>query len=209
MNATAAPKGEERRCIERLTTAFCFSAAALGVTLQFVQDEDPRFPLAYFTILAAILLSISILALWRSPGSARAAAALRAAQAGVLLSSFVYWGLIAPVNGVGSTLGTQLANVTLHGLLPITVFAYNFTVPERRTATLGQLAATLWFPMAYVAGSVLMQLSGHAAVYEFLDWRTQRGLTVAGILGMGVTYLALGAVLAATSGLLGARWRDA
>lgn len=158
--------------------------------MQFVQGEDTRFPFAYFTVLAALLIAITPLL---------AAAGLRmfgeltwiSGAAGALLSGTVYWLVLAPTNGVGSLWATVGANTVLHAVLPLSAVHAILTRHRPKRARRSTVLATLCFPAAYLsavlAGQILFQ---QRAPYEFMDVCQSGWLVVAvSSVSIGLLYL--------------------
>lgn len=142
----------------------------LGVLLQFAQGEDPRFPLAYFTVLSALLIVITpVLAVVQL--SSLGELMWRSGVAGIVVSGAVYWPLLAPFSGVGSQPATVGANLVLHAILPLVAVlsASGRHLPGRRTSR-SEVLAALWFPGTYfVAVLVGQRVFQQQAPYSFLD----------------------------------------
>jgi hypothetical protein len=173
------------------------SVALLGILLQFTQSEDPRFPLAYFTVLSALLVAATpVLAV---AGLSRCAElAWRSGAAGALVAGAVYWLLLAPTAGVGSQWETVSANVVLHAILPLATVlsASRRHLPAR--ASRSEVLATLWFPGAYLVAVLVGQtLLQQRAPYDFIDvarsgwWVVAASSVIIGLLYLSAALLLL------------------
>lgn len=160
-----------------LGTAATF-VAAIAVSLQVLQTEDPTSPWAYFTVWSAITTGTGWLLLDLGAGSRVARVVAAAGSIGCLLSAIVYWLVLYPLNGIGIQPLTVAANLTLHLLLPVVVIA-RLTLGEQTWRLDRHLSlATLLLPLAYVAVS-LGPANGSQSPYTFL--RPQENLLLFGI----------------------------
>ena len=164
----------------RITPAAAIAAPAVvaiaGVIVQFLQDEDPRFPLAYFTVLSAVLVALAPIAAWAG-WVAVSGVVWRSGAAGTLVSGGVYWPLLAPTAGVGSGPMIVSANVLLHAVLPVVVLvaawrgARSSSPRQLRTGWSTGLAP-LGFPAGYLAVVLVAQLLFDVRPpYDFVDVR--------------------------------------
>lgn len=144
--------------------------AVLGVTLQFLQSGDPRFPLLYFTVDSVVLFAAVAPLCWRGPTIPRMAL-LESSVAGMLLSALVFWGGIVPVNGMGApNLTLILANIVLHSLAPIGGLRVLLQLPYNAGAR-GRSRLALWgaYPVLYTVVTFTLVARGVEPAYAFLS----------------------------------------
>ncbi|MFT3942371.1 MAG: hypothetical protein QM705_00905 [Ancrocorticia sp.] len=140
---------------------------AVGVLMQFLQQEDPRMPLWYFTVDAAILSSVfaSIAATRAKIVYAKVTAWLFTAS---IVSGIVYWSVIYPFNGIGQNLEMVLANILLHAILPVLILVSQLSLCSlpRETRMLSSLSVPVIYLVAVIGSSRVL----HQEVpYAFLD----------------------------------------
>lgn len=165
--------------------------AAIGVSTQFAQSEDPRFPLSYFTVLSATLPIVCIVSTLAGNNSLRNALSY-ASEGGCLVSALTYWTVIAPANGIGAETPTQISNIVLHLAVPGTVFLRAIFSRSAQPATRTQRLQSIWFPALYSSVIFGVQAYAIAPPYQFLDLRQSLVIPLITVPTIGLAYLTLG-----------------
>lgn len=181
---------------QRLSFVAIAILGATGVALQFIQTEDPRFPLWYFTVDSAI--ASSVLALVQSiRGRATAGAVTTSFFSASLVSGVVFWAAIFPVNRLGEEPAVIAANLFLHVALPVALLA-----AQRGTRLFpphGSVLICLIWPALYFVITWVTAFRGVGQIpYAFMDYN-EVGLPLP-LLAVAV----VGALLTGTTATL--RW---
>ncbi|WP_371572168.1 hypothetical protein [Streptomyces sp. NBC_01314] len=188
------------------------AAAALtaGVVCQVVQRTDPTPPLLYFTVDSAVLAAaVQARRLVRGPAGGVWGERIRgAAVVGVVLSSLVYFTVIAPSSPSGTWFGAhddawaRTATVLLHAVAPVAVVAEFLASPCTLATSRHEAFLLTCWPAAYLAVVGSLAWSGTATMpYLFLR-PSQFGATAvatAVVVLYGITLTLALALLAARS----------
>jgi hypothetical protein len=186
---------------------------ATGVTCQFIQRTDQRFPLVYYTVDSAILATAVLLAL-QSPWAEMAARIHNAAVTGVVFSALIYATVIAPTSPSGGWFAplddpwVRAATVLLHGIAPVLLVADYLGSPPP-SSTLKAAISCLWWPISYLIVMSLLAWGGLVQMpYRFLSPSASGpGLVACAIAGLAAISVGLAAALQKTSSMLNARTR--
>lgn len=164
------------------------ASASLGIAFQFLQREDTTSPFAYFTIWSAATWGASTVGAQFFP-KLTSTGWLGPFAIGSIFSGVIYGTIIAPINGLGQTPPTIVANVLLHGALPVSTLVAIRSQPKllwRWPATLYCLA----FPLIYLLWTLLKQSRGGTAVYAFLDENKMSTIALVGsVIGATLAYV--------------------
>lgn len=143
------------------------TAASIGVLLQAIQNEDPRFFLWYFTVDCAIAVAVLT-------GTSTVMNRVVLPKlttwlfACVLLSGLIYWSVLFPINGLGSSPPMILANLILHGVLPVLVALAQ--VGLRAVGPTTSILPVLSLPTIYlVAIWLVVPVTGSEVPYVFMS----------------------------------------
>lgn len=206
-HAGASPQGAlrwRRSALTIVPAALILINQAVGVTCQFMQSTDPRFPLLYFTVDSAVLAGIAAL-LTLLTGGRRGGWRLRlAAAVGVCVSALVFATVIVPATPTGTWFqphddwAVRTANMLLHGVAPVLVVA-DYAARAEMPSVRRSLVWSYAWPLGYLAGLMILAalFGGDVIPYPFLQPAVAGWPTVAGAVVALVALVALlGVILA-------------
>jgi len=192
--------------LPRLVRAAAATTLAVGVICQFLQHTDPVFPLAYFTIDSAILMTVVL----SIPNRGQWHDVVRgAATQGVILSGVVYAAVIVPGSKSGHWFAPhddfyiRTANLLLHAIAPLLVI-FDFLAQDYPASSIAKtISQWMLIPLAYLIVMETLDVTGLVGMpYEFL--RISGG---AGLARFSLAILALLAVIAMLDWALLAAYR--
>jgi hypothetical protein len=181
---------------ERFKLASLAVAGCVGLLLQVTQSEDPRPPLAYYSVLSALAVTIGVpLLLVRVPGSR---IMMFASSTAVLVSALVFWALIAPSNGMGNTGAAIGATLVLHLALPgLVVLCAPLLRSPLTNSRMSAILASLTPPLVYLVGLIGFGLAHQPPPYDFLRPAQVGWLAVLGAsVGIAALHCVTGWILA-------------
>jgi len=154
--------------LSRLSSLSVAIASAVGIALQAYQDEDPTPLRLYFTIWSAAACLVGWLTVtFVDLSIARFIAA--AGSIGAMVSGVVYWVVLFPANGAGSSVAMIWANIVLHLLLPLAVLLRLIGgFPNWRLCTL-LASSTIGLPILFSLSSLInFLITKSPSPYAFL-----------------------------------------
>ncbi|WP_370333600.1 Pr6Pr family membrane protein [Mycolicibacterium hippocampi] len=172
----------------------------IGVTCQFLQKTDPRFPLVYFTVWSGILAGVIAIAGVRR--YSRLELPRVSAAVGVVVSGVIFAVVIAPATATGTwfqpwdDLAVRIANVLLHGVAPVLVVTDLILRPPTQRLSRWLGAAYGWPMLYFIAIATSAMAVPYAMPYAFLSpqdvgWPTVLGAVAASIALFTVVALVL------------------
>lgn len=149
------------------------AVASVGVALQFLQDEDPTFPLTYITVIGAVGCIVGAFATMVAPGSVWLRRLYRSAALTVFWASIVFWVAVVPFWGrVGYGEPMIAAGFVLCLGLPLLLLAELFVKRGTSYGTERLHWSVLAVPVAYLVPVTIGTLAlDWPPPYPFLDWR--------------------------------------
>jgi hypothetical protein len=187
---------------DAVTTAV-LSTETAGISCQFIQRTDPRFPLVYFTVDSALLaalaagLTLCLTATGRHLTSLRLCAAVA-----VIVSGVVFTAVIAPATPTGTWIQpsddcwVRAATILMHGVAPPLV-ALDWALRGWPLTLWRHVLLGAGWPLAYLCGIAGVVALGIRPTYQFLSPAQMGWLGVLGsVAALAILFMAASALLA-------------